>query len=84
MKRFPAIRIALIFSLILNTCLLAALFLAYQSFHMPVSLDRSSHLAFNPGFTIPGRSLDAAGNGTAYHFTRYDSYNAPDWKPNTP
>jgi hypothetical protein len=49
----------------------------------PIGLDRDGHLVSKPGFTVPGRSIDAAGSGWAYHFTRYGSCEAPDWKPKT-
>jgi hypothetical protein len=47
----------------------------------PFTSDVSHCLIFKPGCTIPSRSLDAAGEGMSYHFTRYDTYKAPDWHP---
>jgi len=76
--------LVLLLSLLVNVLLIAAFVDFYHLLHsQPVELDRNGHLVFKPGFTIPGRSLDAAGNGWNYHFTRYDSYKAPDWKPKT-
>jgi hypothetical protein len=48
----------------------------------PFGLSDSQHwLVLKPGRTVPGRSVDAAGTGCKYHFTRYDSYRIPDWHP---
>ena len=47
----------------------------------PFTSDVNHCLIFKLGCTIPSRSLDAAGEGMSYHFTRYGTYKAPDWHP---
>jgi hypothetical protein len=78
--RLTVLRIVVSIGIAAGLCALSPLFiLSWQS--SPGTEDAHRYLVFKPGRTIPARSLDAAGNGASYHFTRYDSYKAPDWRP---
>lgn len=82
MKRHSIILTALVCSLVLNILLIATMgYVRNKIDSIPLALAPDGHLVIKPGFTIPGRSIDAAGNGWSYHITRFDSYKAPDWKP---
>jgi hypothetical protein len=76
--KFKGIIIALAGILVLALCVT----LLVMPFSRSCPFKQDAHrLIVKPGRTVPARSLDAAGTGLSYHFTRFDSYKAPDWRP---
>jgi len=82
MKKSTMVLLALLAFLSVNMILVGNMAYGFSLINsQPVTLDQNGRMVFKPGLTIPGRSIDAAGEGLTYHFTRYDSYKAPDWRP---
>jgi hypothetical protein len=72
----------LVGSLLVNAMFIGAhAYLRYRIAHPGLSLDRNGYLVIEPGFTFKGHTIDFAGNGMAFHCTRFDSYKAWDWRP---
>jgi hypothetical protein len=81
MKSHRAVVLALLFSVGLNLILVSSIVYAYQVTCPRIHVDPSGQLVLEPGFTIPGRSIDTSGSGLTYHFTRYGTAKTSDWRP---
>ena len=53
----------------------------HQIDHPGMQINKCGRLVFDPGFTIPGRSLDGEWQDGTFHFTRVNTYKTWDWTP---
>lgn len=81
MKPFGVTEIGLAASITLNVLFIAAALFVRYGYSSPVESDARHYFIFKAGQTMPGRSIDFAGNGWSFRVTRIDSYRTPDWKP---